>query len=142
MAHHFDCEVVTDGQPCGAPASFLYVNTFVKRLVCAAHAGEYRKGGKGGPAGVVEEVALLELIPSRAALQARLDRAIRVAAKYKAVLDSWKEAAGHITDALKRPWWQRLFNFVETVDIALAWQKTDEMRVDRGMGFPELGGEL
>lgn len=142
MAYHFQCEVVSDGVRCEVPASFLFVSAHTKRLVCPMHAGEYRRGGPGGPAGAVAEVALLELIPSREALQARLDRAIRVAKKLQALVDSWAEAGSTISAVLVRPWWQRLFGLTECVDIALAWQKTDEKSINRTHGFPELGGEL
>jgi len=142
MQAAIQCEVTADGSPCESPAAFLYIGSGVRRLICARHAREYRAGSKvGGPTGVVAEVALLELIPSREALQLRLERAIKVAKKFGVIVESFHQLRSELTSMVVGPWWS-VFTLRGRLDETLGILIAAEKAIDREYGYPELGGDL
>ncbi len=80
------CEVLIDGEKCGGYSSYVFKSAHTTRLVCDQCANRYRGSSVHAP---ILEFSLLELIPAREILLAKVAKAERLAAKAKASSALW-----------------------------------------------------
>jgi hypothetical protein len=72
------CEILIDGQRCNEPSAFVLKTAFATRLCCPECARRYKAEGVTAP---LLELALMELIPAREALEQELKMTVDMVEK-------------------------------------------------------------
>jgi hypothetical protein len=125
-ANPFICDMLVDGKRCPNDAAWLYRTVYTTKLVCDGCRGELT-ATKGLIVGApVVEVALLELMPARAALLAELDEANKALTEASKSLAELGHAYRGLVECLALVGFQRqkleqVFSLVAIIGAALVW---------------------